>query len=123
MRRWFGLLLYFAPPGFGIKAKPAREAIAKEINFAPPGFGIKAKLQSGRGAQLAYWRAALNGPSGPIINPGEDGLFQIYQNEFLTTEQTVAIFEYFHSHQECHPDFQWRSLKADLEALNQRAED
>ena len=35
---------YFAPPGFGIKAKQHDPVLARPFYFAPPGFGIKAKL-------------------------------------------------------------------------------
>ena len=37
--------LNFAPPVFGIKAKPASLwPMCRELDFAPPVFGIKAKL-------------------------------------------------------------------------------
>ena len=34
----------YAPPGFGIKAKPVGKRAQICYQYAPPGFGIKAKL-------------------------------------------------------------------------------
>ncbi len=48
-------LEYFAPPGFGIKAKLSVLLVGNRNHFAPPGFGIKAKQCAGGRLPACYF--------------------------------------------------------------------
>lgn len=69
---------------------------------------------------IAQWKAGRKEPAGAVISQGKKGLFKTYENEHLSTDEVINIAEYFFSNQQCHPDFQWRSIREDVKA-NQRS--
>ena len=69
---------------------------------------------------IAQWKAGRKEPAGAVVSQGKKGLFKTYENEHLSTDEVIAIAEHFFSNQQCHPDFQWRSIREDVKA-NQRS--
>jgi hypothetical protein len=65
----------------------------------------------------AIWdllKAGRKEPAGAVVDQTEKGLFKTYENECLSTEEVIAIVEHYFTKQECHPDFQWRSIREDV---------
>lgn len=72
------------------------------------------------GANWDLLKAGRKEPAGAVVDQSKQGLFKTYENECLSTEQVLAIAEFFFLNQNCHPDFQWRSIREDLEAQRSR---
>ena len=72
------------------------------------------------GSNWDLLKAGRREPAGAIVDQAETGLFKTYENECLSTEEVIAVAEHYFTQQECHPNFQWRSIREDVEA-NQRS--
>ena len=66
-------------------------------------------------------KAGRKEPAGAVVDRTETGLFKTYENECLSPEQVIAIAEHYFTQQECHPDFQWRSIREDVRAFHQKS--
>jgi hypothetical protein len=78
---------------------------------------VEIRLSQGKDETAhGFWKAGRNEPPGAVMSRGKKGLFKTYENEHLHTEEVIAIAEYFYTRQTCHPNFQWRSIREDLEA-------
>jgi hypothetical protein len=74
------------------------------------------EIRIDRGGDFGFWKAGTKEPARGIVSEAKDGRFQTFTNEALRKEAVKAVFQHFYEHFELHPDFEWRSIKEDLEA-------
>jgi hypothetical protein len=98
------------------KAGPAEQC----VGFAQTGltdghFVVEIRIDK-NDSDFGFWKAGTKELVHGIVSEAKDGRFQTFTNEALRKEAVKAIFQHFYEHFELHPDFEWRSIKGDLQA-------
>ena len=78
------------------------------------------EIRIDRGSDFDFWKAGTKEPVRGIVSEAKDGRFQTFTNETLRKEAVKAVFQHFYEHFALHPDFEWRSIKEDLEATHSK---
>lgn len=67
-------------------------------------------------SDFGFWKAGTKELAHGIVSEAKAGRFQTFTNEAFRKEVVKAVFQHFYEHFGLHPDFEWRSIKEDLEA-------
>ena len=70
------------------------------------------------GALSSLLKAGRREAAGAVVCESD---VKTYENECLSSEEVIAIAEHYFRQQECHPDFQWRSIREEMNAFHQKS--
>jgi hypothetical protein len=68
-----------------------------------------------------YVKAGRKEERGAAIHLSGKGTFRTFENEQLSTMETISIFQKFFENQTLHPDFQWRDIGVEATAFDAKA--
>jgi hypothetical protein len=103
------------------KAGPAPQCLGFAQTGITDGYFIVEIRIDKNDSDFGFWKAGTKELVHGIVSEAKDGRFQTFTNEALRKEAVKAIFQHFYEHFELHPDFEWRSIKEDLEARQSAA--